>query len=53
MDDGMGWIPTEFLLHHLEDLLLAKPGGQALDRGQGFAAIALCQQQFMLAEATR
>jgi hypothetical protein len=37
-----GSIARELLLDHLEDLLLVKLLGQALDRGQGFATIALC-----------
>jgi hypothetical protein len=39
-DDGS--IAGELLLDHFEDLLLVKLLGQALDRGQGFATIALC-----------
>jgi hypothetical protein len=39
-DDGA--IAGEFLLDHFEDLLLVEFLGQALDRGQGFATIALC-----------
>jgi hypothetical protein len=40
-DDGA--IAGELLLDHLEDLLLVEFLGQALDRGQGFATIALCE----------
>jgi hypothetical protein len=39
-DDGA--IAGELLLDHFEDLLLVEFLGQALDRGQGFATIALC-----------
>jgi len=39
-DDGA--IAGELLLDHFEDLLLVEFLGEALDRGQGFAAIALC-----------
>lgn len=39
-DDGA--IAGELLLDDLEDLLLVEFLGQALDRGQGFATIALC-----------
>jgi hypothetical protein len=40
-DDGA--IAGELLLDHLEDLFLVEFLGQALDRGQGFATIALCE----------
>jgi hypothetical protein len=39
-DDGA--IAGELLLDHFEDLLLVEFLGQALDRGQGLATIALC-----------
>ena len=39
-DDGA--IASELLLDHLEDLLLVKFLGQALDRGQRLTTIALC-----------
>jgi hypothetical protein len=39
-DDGA--IAGELLLDHFEDLLLVEFLGQTLDRGQGFATIALC-----------
>lgn len=37
-----GAIAGELLLDHFEDLLLVEFLRQALDRGQGFATIALC-----------
>jgi hypothetical protein len=40
-DDGA--IAGELLLDYFEDLLLVEFLGQALDRGQGFATIALCK----------
>jgi hypothetical protein len=38
-----GAIAGELLLNHFKDLLLVELLGQALDRGQGLATIALCK----------
>lgn len=42
-----GAIAGELLLNDLEDLLLVEFLGKALDRGQGFATIALCSHADM------
>lgn len=50
-DDGA--IAGELLLDHFEDLLLVEFLGQALDRRQGFATIALCGVGVSLARYNR